>query len=428
MHEIQLVEDKKEKALLVGVQVVNKTELAEVEELLLELEELVENLEIEVVDTVVAKVQKPHAGLFIGSGKTEEIIEMAKANGCTMIIFDNTLSPVQQRNWEKYSEITVIDRQEVILEIFASRAQTKEAVLQVELAKMEYSMARLRRAWSHLSRQRGGGATQRDAGEKQIELDRRMARDRITQLKKELAEVIQHRQMQRKKRLRVPYPTAAIVGYTNAGKSSLLNKLTNAGVLAEDKLFATLDPTTRRLQLPSGQVLLLTDTVGFIRKLPHNLIEAFKATLEEAVVADFLIHVVDVSNPNFEAHLVTTLRVLGELGVHDKTILLVFNKIDLLEDAVAIASIKAQYPKALFISIKTGAGIDALLSLMEASIGGYGENLKLLIPYDRYDVVHQLYELGAVSSEENTDDGIVICGYIPSRLMKLIEVYIVKKN
>ena len=248
-----------------------------------------------------------------------------------MIIFDNELSPSQQRNWEEESKVLVIDRQEIILDVFAARAQTKEAVLQVKLARLEYSLPRLRRAWTHLGRQRGGGVTQRGEGEAQIELDQRLVRDQITATKKEIKQIAKTRKTSRKRRLKIPLPTIALVGYTNAGKSTLLNKLCRSDVLSEDKLFATLDPTSRQARLPNGIKIIFTDTVGFIRKLPHRLVDAFRATLEETLVANLLLHVVDLSNPQFEEHMETTLAVLNELGAEDKEILTVFNKIDLLK-------------------------------------------------------------------------------------------------
>ncbi|OIO59812.1 MAG: GTPase HflX [Verrucomicrobia bacterium CG_4_10_14_3_um_filter_43_23] len=424
MKETSPTEIPQERALLVGIEcLMEKSLFSDTKELLLELEELVSNLDIVVQDKIIAKIQKPHANLFLGSGKAEEIIELAKELNCSMIIFDNKLSPVQQRNWEKLSGLTVIDRHEVILEIFAQRAQTKEAVLQVELAQMEYALPRLKRAWTHLSRQRGGGAAQRDVGEKQIELDKRMIRDRISQLKKDLRDVIQHRQTQRKKRMRIPFPSAAIVGYTNAGKSSLLNLLTQSKILAEDKLFATLDPTTRRLQLPSGQILLLTDTVGFIRNLPHGLVDAFKATLEEALVADFLMIVVDASNPSFEQHLKTTHKVLEELHAKDKPMLIVFNKIDLLEDDLSLKTIKATYPKACFMSVKTTEGVEQLLSMMEIQLEKQIRVMKLLIPHNRYDIIHELHQMGGIKKEEPLDEGVFVIGNIPEKLVSLVKEF-----
>ncbi len=394
--------------------------------LLDELRDLVTTLGIGIGHEREVAIRKPQAKFLVGSGKAEELIEEAKARGCDVIVFDNELTPAQQRNWERATEetILVIDRQEVILDIFGKRAQTKEAVLQVELARLEYNLPRLRSAWTHLNRQRGGGAMQRDAGETQLELDQRMVRTQIARVKRELVNVIQHREVQRKRRMTVPVPTCAIVGYTNAGKSTLLNRLTDSDILAEDKLFATLDPTSRRCPLPSGQPLVVTDTVGFVRNLPHRLVEAFKATLEEAIIANFLIHVIDVNSPEIDAHAATTLQVLEELGAREKTILTVFNQIDRLWDPSICRELARQYPGALFISAHTGEGIDALLGKMEAVIDEKIAQLRLCIPHDRYDLVARLHREGGVRKEEMRDDGIHISGSVPDRLRPLVEPYV----
>lgn len=394
--------------------------------LLDELRELVITLGIEIRHECMLSIRKPQAKLLVGSGKAEDLIQAAKAHDCDVIVFDNELTPAQQRNWEKAAEdkILVIDRQEVILDIFGKRAQTKEAVLQVELARLQYNLPRLKSAWTHLSRQRGGGAVQRDAGETQLEMDQRMVRNQIARVRKELETVIQHRHLQRKKRMTVPVPTSAIVGYTNAGKSSLLNKLTQANILAEDKLFATLDPTSRRCPLPNGQPLVMTDTVGFVRNLPHRLVDAFKATLEEAVVSNFLIHVLDVNSPEVEAHAQTTLTVLGELGVADKKILTVFNKTDALLDPNRIDDLRLHYPNALFLSAHTGEGIELLLERMQSIIEADFAQHRLLIPHDRYDLVARLHREGSVRKEESRDDGTYIVSAIPERLFSCIEPYL----
>ena len=396
--------------------------------LLDELRELVSTLDIGIVHEREVSIRKPQAKFLVGSGKAEELIEEAKSRDCDVIVFDNELTPAQQRNWEQAAEdkILVIDRQEVILDIFGRRAQTKEAVLQVELARLEYNLPRLKSAWTHLSRQRGGGSIQRDAGETQLELDQRMVRTQISRVKKELGSVIQHREVQRKKRMTVPVPTCAIVGYTNAGKSSLLNKLTNSNILAEDKLFATLDPTSRRCPLPSGQPLVVTDTVGFVRNLPHRLVDAFKATLEEAIVSNFLIHVLDVNSPDVEAHGATTLNVLNELGAKDKKILTVFNKIDALWDQDTRHDLALKFPDAYFISAHTGEGMAQLLDEMEAIIEADFAQLKLLIPHDRYDLVARLHREGGVRKEEVRDNGTFVTGSVPDRLLSLIDPFIVK--
>lgn len=410
------------RALLVGVQTPDMKP-GEGAELLTELIELVENLGIAITrSTLVSLRDRQQPKFLIGSGKAAELIALAKADGADVIVLDEELSPAQQRNWEEESGLAVIDRQEVILEIFADRAQTREAVLQVALARMEYSLPRLTRAWSHLSRQRGKGAMGGE-GETQLEQDRRLVRNRIAHLKLELAAVISQRATQRRKRQRTPVPGAAIVGYTNSGKSTLLNKLTGAQVLAADKLFATLDPTTRQLVLPDGRTLLLTDTVGFIRRLPHRLVEAFKATLEEVVVADFLIHLLDAANPNVDEHHATTLAVLGELGAADRPTLTVFNKIDLL-DARTLARLRAQHPDALFISVHTGAGLDPLLRHCEELATDDTESAELHIPHDRYDLVAKLHRVGHVKKQESLDDGVRVTGRFRRKFAALYTPFI----
>ncbi len=399
-----------ERAFLVGVQNPDM-HAEEASELVAELTELVENLGISVVGHTIVKLRQPNPSTLVGSGKVDEIIGEARMLECDVVVFDEGLSPAQQRNWEKISGITVIDRQEVILDIFADRAQTREAVLQVALARMEYSLPRLTRAWTHLSRQRGKGKMGGE-GETQLEQDRRIVRDRITRLKRELAEVQQQRGVQRQKRRRVPVPTAAIVGYTNAGKSSLLNALTGATVLAEDKLFATLDPTTRQLLLPGNQKLLVTDTVGFVRRLPHGLVEAFKATLEEAIVSDFLIHVLDVTAPSVREHHATTLGVLAELQADERPRLTVFNKVDAATPE-QINQARLLMPDALFVSAATGEGLDALAAHCTDLIRDTFGSAELLVPHERYDVVARLHQVGHVQSEETLDDGVHLVGRYP---------------
>lgn len=413
-----------ERAMLIGITLPGADD-STTRSLLDELRELVTTLGIGIQHEVQLPIRKPHAKFLLGSGKAEELIEQAKAHDCDVIVFDNELTPAQQRNWEQAAEdkILVIDRQEVILDIFGKRAQTKEAVLQVELARLEYNLPRLKSAWTHLSRQRGGGSMQRDAGETQLELDQRMVRTQITRVKRELESVIQHRHVQRKKRMTVPVPTCAIVGYTNAGKSSLLNKLTNSDILAEDKLFATLDPTSRRCPLPSGQPLVITDTVGFVRNLPHRLVDAFKATLEEAVVSNFLVHVLDINSPEIEAHAETTLSVLRGLGADEKNIITVFNKVDDLWDEDTRLSLSFRYPDAYFVSAHSGEGIQALLERMEAIVESDFSQLRLLIPHDRYDLVARLHREGGVRKEEARDDGTYIVGSVPERMLTSLEPY-----
>ena len=400
-----------QRAFLIGVQT-HDMPPGEGAELLGELKELVENLRLTVVQSMLVNLRAPTPALLLGSGKSKELAELAKAEGADVIVFDEQLSPAQQRNWEELSGLAVIDREEVILEVFADRAHTREAVLQVALARMEYSLPRLTRAWTHLSRQRGKGSLGGE-GETQLEQDRRIVRDRIAHLKAELVEVEQQRGVQRRRRLRVPVPTAAIVGYTNAGKSSLLNSLTGSHVLAEDKLFATLDPTTRQLHLRGNHKLLVTDTVGFIRRLPHGLVESFKATLEEVVVADFLIHVLDVANPNFEKHHTTTLSVLAELGAADKTILTVFNKIDMADETM-IRQARQLVPDALFVSARTGAGLDVLETRCVELIADAFGATELLVPHERYDVIARLHEFGDIQEQEQIDGAVRIKGRFPA--------------
>jgi GTP-binding protein HflX len=416
--------NKLERAFLVGVQT-DKMAPGEGAELLLELKELVENLRIQVTQATLVNLRRPTPALLLGSGKAEELVAQAKADGADVIVFDEALSPAQQRNWEEMSGLAVIDRQEVILEIFADRAHTREAILQVALARMEYSLPRLTRAWTHLSRQRGKGAMGGE-GETQLEQDRRIVRDRIAHLKRELANVVQQRDVQRRKRQRVPIPTCAIVGYTNAGKSTLLNTLTGARVLAVDKLFATLDPTTRQLVLRGNQKLLVTDTVGFIRRLPHGLVEAFKATLEEVVVADFLVHVLDVANPNFEQHHATTLSVLEELGAVDKTIVTVFNKIDIAEPAL-VQRARRLVPDGLFVSAQTGAGMDTLEARCLELIADTLNGTELLVPHHRYDVIARLHSVGHVHSSEQQDDGVHVRGRFPATQAAYFAPFVVSK-
>ena len=396
-----------ERALLVGIHT-QTIQPGEAQELLGELKELVENLHIGVIHTELINLREPTPATLLGRGKTDQIITLAKHMEADLIVMDESLTPAQQRNWEKLSGIAVIDREEVILDIFADRAQTREAVLQIALARMQYSLPRLTRAWTHLSRQRGKGKLGGE-GETQLEQDRRLVNDRITRLKAELAVVQKQRGVQRRKRLRVPVPTASIVGYTNAGKSSLINALTGSHVMAEDKLFATLDPTTRQLILRGNQKLLVTDTVGFIRRLPHRLVESFKATLEETIVADFLIHVIDVTNPNFDQHYATTLSVLAELGAADKKIITVFNKIDAATPA-DLQRARQLVPDAVFLSAHTGEGIDSLADgCIEQIADAFGAT-ELLIPHDRYDVVARLHTLGHIQEQEHREDGLFIRG------------------
>ncbi|MBR2641935.1 MAG: GTPase HflX [Lentisphaeria bacterium] len=396
-----------ERAVLIGIRP-HDQDPAVAAEHLAELKELVANLDIPVVGEIVVSLRTPQAEYFTGTGKAQEIAAQCADLKADCLIFDNPLSPSQQRNWEKLVKVCVIDREEVILDIFASRATTREAVLQVELARLHYNLPRLTRAWTHLSRQRGGVTGARGQGETQIETDRRLLKLRIASLERELKQLKLQRATGRKHRERTAIPHGAIVGYTNVGKSSLLHHLSGAGIYVANQLFATLDPTTRRITLPNRQDLLLTDTVGFVRKLPHSLVEAFKSTLEEAVLADFLILVLDVASPQLDAQWETTLNVLKELGAEEKNTLIVFNKMDLIDperDAMLLARTRALFPGSVYISTKTGEGIDNLLRLLEKMTGARRKVLRVLLPPQAAKLVALAHAKGNVFEENYRDDG-----------------------
>jgi len=397
-------------------------EKPQAQSLLEELEELVNTLGVPVIESLLVYHRDMHAKLLLGSGKAAEIAQLAKDKEIDVIIFDNELTPAQQRNWETLSGIAVIDRQEVILDIFGKRAQTREARLQVELAQLEYSLPRLTKAWSHLGQQ-GGGIGARGEGETQLEQDKRRIRGHIDHLKRDLDAVRRQRATQRKDRKREPVPNAAIVGYTNAGKSSLLRRLTGANVLIEDKLFATLDTTTRKIALPNKQPLLLTDTVGFVRKLPHRLIEAFNATLEEAVMADFLIHLLDASQPEVMQFFNTTLSVLGELGADEKRILVVFNKIDKVIDPSVIPSLRNHFPEAVFVSVKTGKGMDELVERISNLVADDITTVELQIPQSRADLIARLHREATLVSTEYVDNDVRLCARVSRRTLRDFEAF-----
>jgi len=421
VNELYDPRPKAEKTLLVGVEAdsIKKEEAAS---LLRELAGLAKTLGLEVVDTMSVKLRDKTASLLLGTGKADEVVAAAKAAGVDSIIFDHALSPSQQRNWEELSGKKVYDRSELIIKIFSSRALTKEASLQVELARLEFSLPRLAHSYEDLSRQRGGRYGTKGSGEQKIELDRRSIERRIHDINEEMKDVRKSRDVQRKRRERIDVPRAAIVGYTNAGKSSLLNALTNASVLAEDKLFATLDPTTRKLILKSGATLLMTDTVGFVRNLPHNLVDAFKATLEEASSADLLIHVADASDPEVEIHMATTEKVLSEIGAGSLPRILVLNKID-IADPAALEHWKRIHPEGLAISVKSGQGLDQLISVIENSLTSGMEEVVLAIPHSDYSLIPLLHREGLVLEEKTEDECTIVRCKIPNRLESKVGKY-----
>lgn len=414
MIDIKEKEKMVERALLVGAYT-EANQRTEAASLLEELEELVKTLGIPIKDRLLVHHREQHARLLIGTGKAEEIVKRVKEQGLDVIVFDNELTPSQQRNWEKLAGVTVIDRQEVILDIFARRAQTREARLQVELAQLEYSLPRLTRAWGHLVRQ-GGGIGARGEGETQLEQDKRRIRTAIDRCKRELEQVRQSRATQRKDRKRAPVPNAAIVGYTNAGKSSLLRRLTGADVLVEDKLFATLDTTTRKIALPNKQPLLLTDTVGFVRKLPHRLVEAFNATLEEAALSDFLIHLLDASQPEVMEFYNTTMKVLSELGADAKRTIVAFNKVDKMRDSTVLAALRRHFPEAVFLSVHTGEGLEELIERMGELVGNGMVTREFHIPHSAGALLAQLHRQARVLETHYEGEDVRVVAVLPARL------------
>ena len=412
-----------ERALLIGLEKegVSKWDLRDSMD---ELRELANSAGAHVVNTVTQKLRKPTAPYYIGRGKAELIKESFKDQQVTSVIFDDELSPAQGRNLENLLSRKVLDRTQLILDIFAQRARSREGRLQIELAQLQYLLPRLTRMWNHLSRQTGGIGT-RGPGETQLEVDRRRVQERIARLERELEGVRKVRSVQRQGRKRHQWPVAAVVGYTNAGKSTLLNLLTGADLVAENRLFATLDPTTRSLTLPNRQRLLLTDTVGFLRKLPHTLIESFKATLEEVSEADLLIHVVDLSHPRVDEHIEAVNSVTKELGAFGKQTLLVFNKIDALANDELVGACRNRFPGSVAISARTGAGVAGLVQALQDGLASWRLRSRFRVPLSEAGLIAEIHRIGHVLELRYEDEFALIVAHVPPQLQQKLAAFAV---
>ncbi len=426
------IDGHREQAYLVGVELKGAGHAWQLADSMAELAELARTAGVIVLGQALQRLDAINPATYVGRGKLEELKLLARDLDLDMVIFDDELSPTQQRNLEQELEIQVIDRTALILDIFAKHARTREGSLQVQLAQYEYRLPRLTRAWTHLARQTGGGAARggaggvglRGPGETQLETDRRIIGQRIAQLKRELAQVRRQREQYRQQRRRNWLPVISLVGYTNAGKSTLLNALTDAGVLATDLLFATLDPTTRRLPLPGGKEVLITDTVGFIQKLPTELVAAFRATLEEIGDADLILHVVDITHHNVREQVETVVQVLEELGAGHKPMLVALNKVDLLNKPEDARSITAQYPNAVAISALRGNGLDDLVSAIEAQLARQMTAVRARLPYAESELAALFHRYGLVGNETHETDGIVIEGQLPPALVGRFEPFL----
>ena len=407
LYEMQ---EELEKVILVGVSTGDNDDTRQS---LDELGDLVKTAGAEVVGKVIQNREAMHPGTYVGKGKIEEIKELLWELDATGIVCDDELSPAQMNNLTEMLETKVMDRTLVILDIFAGRASTSEGKIQVELAQLCYIQSKLTGAGRALSRL-GGGIGTRGPGEKKLEMDRRLIRDRISQLNRELKDVKRHRELTREQRMRNKVPVVAIVGYTNAGKSTLLNTLTNAGVLEEDQLFATLDPTTRNLKLPSGQEILLTDTVGFIRKLPHHLIDAFRSTLEEAKYADIILHVVDASNPQMDEQMFVVYETLQRLGVMNKPVITAFNKMDRVGESILVRDFQAD--KIVQISAKTGENLETLFEAIEEKLREDKIHIERVFPYAESSKVQLIRKYGELLLEEFKEDGVHVEAYVPQEI------------
>ncbi len=424
-----------ERALLVGVQPKNQQGGWEVEDSLQELAQLARTAGLEVAGQTWQRLDQYHPATLVGSGKAEELAELRRDLNSNVLIMDEELSPRQLRNLEELmgDEIKVLDRTSLILDIFAQHARTREGQLQVELAQYQYRLPRLTRAWTHLARQAGGGAARggsagvglRGPGETQLEIDRREINRRMAHIKIELEQVRRHRALHRRQRQKAAIPVVAIVGYTNAGKSTLLNALSGADVLVQDKLFATLDPTTRRVLLPSGREALFSDTVGFIQKLPTQLVAAFRATLEEISEADLLLQIVDITHPQVSEQSEAVMDTLAGLGVVDRPMLYALNKIDRLEDRHALDDWIAEFPGSVPISAAKGLGLEQLLEEIEEVLTENLVYVALRLPYDRGDLAALFHEQGTVVKMSHEVKGTVIEGYLPRRWLEQVRPFLI---
>lgn len=411
------------KALLITIQIPGEA-IQKAEYRQQELKSLVQTMGMICTLERIISIREFKPAFLIGTGKVDEIITLVQEFDIECIIFDQDLSPSQQRNWEKKSEICVIDRREVILQIFADRASTREAVLQVALARQQYSLPRLTRAWTHLSRQRGGAKGTRGEGETQLENDRRIAMKKISRLKSDLEAVRLHRATQRKQRQALPVPTGSIVGYTNAGKSSLLKILSGSDVYVEDKLFATLDPSTRRIILPGGSETVLTDTVGFVQDLPHDLISAFQSTLEETKYADFLIHIIDASHEDIPSCYQTTMEVLASIECAEKPMILVCNKMDLCDNSIHLTEILSKHPEAILASLKTGKGIDEILTAIDKILFDIYPVKTYNLPVERFDLLAFIRKNGSIIRENYDENMILVEARVPDRFASVLTPFL----
>ena len=419
---IETATKRTERVFLVGVELKSNSSL-DLQDSLTELGELARTAGADIIGNGRQKLEAPVAGTFIGSGKADEFAQQCRHQEVDTVIFDDELSPAQSRNLEKVFECKILDRTSLILDIFAQRARTKEGKLQIELAQLQHLLPRLTRFWGHLSRQKGGIGMRGD-GETQLETDRRRVQDRIARITRELDEVRRQRATQRAGRQRNLWPLASIVGYTNAGKSTLLNSLTGAATYAEDILFATLDPTTRRLRLPTNQNVLLTDTVGFIRKLPHKLVEAFKATLEEVVEAELLLHVVDVSHPQAEEQIAAVNSVLDEIGASGKPTLMVFNKTDRVGTRELLPRYLERFPNAVAVSARTGEGLSELMAELGGLLRPVREFVELHIPHDQPAVMARLHSVAQVVERNYEGNTARFKARIPPHLRRDFEAFL----